>query len=125
MKTTEKIDHYYRLIESIDYNNREGGKYAYVQFLSLTREVLILLQPVRKIERQVRAIESINWVFNEHLSSRFSEQQRIIFDMKRKELRGILDNLKESLVTLDVREDDPSSLLQVQTMGMVNESANG
>jgi hypothetical protein len=120
MKTTEKIEHYYRLIESIDYNNKEGGKYAYVQFLSLTREVLILLQPVRKIERQVRAIESINWVFNEYLAARFGDQQRVIFDIKRKELRGILDSLKESLVTLELREDDPSAFLDMKTMSTVN-----
>jgi hypothetical protein len=120
MKTTEKIDHYYRLIESIDYNNKEGGKYAYVQFLSLTREVLILLQPVKKIEREVRAIESINWVFNEYLTTKFSEQQRVIFDMKRRELRTIIDGLRESLTTLETKEHDSSRFLEVQTMNAFN-----
>src|SRR5687768_10254434 len=96
MKTTEKIDYYSGLIKNIDYNSREGGKYAYVLFLSITREVLFLLQPVKQMEAHVKAIESINWIFNDYLGSRFSEHQRVIFDLKRKELLDILETLKKA-----------------------------
>jgi hypothetical protein len=116
MKTTEKIDHYFKLIERIDYNHKEGGKYAYVQFLSITREVLVLLQPVKQIDRQIRAIESINWVFNEYLTSGFTDQQRIIFDMKRREIRGIFETLKQSLEILDVKQADNSKYLGVEEL---------
>jgi hypothetical protein len=116
MKTIEKIDHYFKLIESIDYNHREGGKYAYVKFLSITREVLVLLQPVKRIESQVRAIENINWVFNEYLTSRFSEQQRVVFDMKRRELRTIFESLKASLDELEVKKKDNSKFLDIHQL---------
>jgi hypothetical protein len=112
MKTTEKINRYYAMIEGIDYNNREGGKYAYVQLLSYTREVLVLLQPLSKIQRQRVAIESISRVFNDYLSTSFGDQQRIIFDMKRRELKGIFDTLNKELCELDAQESDSSVFLK-------------
>jgi hypothetical protein len=114
MRTTEKIRAYYRMIEAIDYNNREGGKYAYVQFLSLTREVLILLQPVSRVQKYREAIESINWVFNEYLTSSFSDHQRLIFDSKRRELRTIVDKLTEELLLLEEKKIDNSIFLKAE-----------
>jgi hypothetical protein len=101
MKTAEKIDQYHRQIESINYDNREGGRYAYVQFMSLTREMLLLLQPLRTMQKQVEAIESINWVFNQYVGVRFTEHQRVIFDVKRRELKCILQALRSDLEKLE------------------------
>jgi hypothetical protein len=106
MKTTEKIGKYFQMIEEINYYNKNGGAYAYVQFLSYTREVLILLQPVKKIHKQIEAIESINQVFNECLTVRFTDHQKIIFDAKRRELKTIFETLKDSLIELEVKTRD-------------------
>jgi hypothetical protein len=103
MKTTEKIEQYFRMIMEINYENKNGGAYAYVQFLAYTREVLALLQPVKKIEKQIEAIESINWLFNEYLSVKFTEHQKIIFDAKKREIKNIFETLKTSLNEIEVK----------------------
>jgi hypothetical protein len=103
-KVTEQIeDHFQRILE-INYDNKNGGAYAYVQFLAYTREVLVLLQPVRELEKQIAAIESINWVFNEYLGSRFTEHQRLIFEARRREIKSIFDSIRTSLSCLEMSQ---------------------
>jgi hypothetical protein len=103
MRTTDKIEQYCQQIQAINYDNREGGRYAYVQFMSLTREVLLILQPLRVMQKQVEAIESINWVFNQYVGVKFTEHQRVIFDVKRRELKTILEALKADLENLETQ----------------------
>ena len=83
MKTSEKIQLYAQLLQLTDYDHKEGGKYAYVQFLSYTREVLRLLEASPEFEGARALIEEVNFQFNEALCSAFGPQQRELFHAQR------------------------------------------
>lgn len=97
MKTLAKTETWFKMIEQINYNNEHGGAYAYVQFLAYSRELLKVLRPVQRIERQLDAIEGINWLFNECLAARFTHTQKAIFENKMSEVKGIFDKIRCSL----------------------------
>lgn len=97
MKTQEKIETYFGMIQGIKYENEHGGAYAYVQFLAYSRELILLLKPFKKIERQIEAIEGINWLFNEYLASKFTYRQKVIFETKLSDLKIIFENIRMML----------------------------
>lgn len=97
MKTVKKIESYFKMIEGIRYENENGGAYAYVQFLAYSRELLKLLRPLKKVERQMENIESVNWLFNEYLAAKFTHRQKAIFESKLIELKEIFDSIRISL----------------------------
>jgi len=102
MKTLAKSEIYFKMIEGINYNNEHGGAYAYVQFLAYTRDVLKLLRPFQKIERQLDAIEGINWLFNECLVATFTHRQKAIFENKMHETKEIFETIRTSLMDSEV-----------------------
>jgi len=102
MKTLAKTEKYFKMIEGINYNNEHGGAYAYVQFLAYTRELLKLLRPVQKVEKQLDAIEGINWLFNECLISTFTHRQKAIFENKLSETREIFSHIRLCLQQADL-----------------------
>ena len=53
MKSKQKIDLYFKMIQGIKYENEHGGAYAYVQFLAYTRELISLLKPIKKLEIRI------------------------------------------------------------------------
>jgi hypothetical protein len=97
MKTVKKIETYFKMIEGIKYENENGGAYAYVQFLAYSRELLNLLRPLKKVERQLDNIESVNWLFNEYLAAKFTHRQKVIFENKLMEVKEIFDSIRVSL----------------------------
>lgn len=97
MKTIEKIETHFKKIESINYENEYGGAYAYVQFLAYTRELLNSLRSFKSTERQAEAIEGINWLFNEYLSVKFTYKQKVIFENKLHEMKGIFNTIRKSI----------------------------
>jgi hypothetical protein len=97
MKAAAKIELYSQLIQHIDYDHREGGKYAYVQFLSYTREILCLLEPIPGWEEEIRLIEKINLYFNNYLCFSFGEEQRTFFHEQRVEIQLLLEKVKAQL----------------------------
>jgi len=102
MKTLAKSEVYFKMIEGINYNNENGGAYAYVQFLAYTRDLLKLLRPVLKIEKQLDAIEGINWLFNECLIASFTHRQKAIFENKMSETKEIFETIRTSLREVEV-----------------------
>jgi hypothetical protein len=90
MKTAEKVHLYSQLVQLIDYDHKEGGKYAYVQFLSYTRELLLLLRPIGDYEQVCETIEAINQQFNDDLCGRFGEKQREQFHSNRTQLQLLI-----------------------------------
>lgn len=85
METTKNVETYSDLINSIKYENENGGAYAYLQFLAYTRDAISLLRPIKRLERQIESIEAINWLFNEYLAVNFTYRHKIIFEEKRNE----------------------------------------
>ena len=94
MKTIEKIETYIKMIESIKYENPNGGAYAYVQFLAYSRELTKALKSVKKSEAQIDAIEGINWLFNEYLTCTFTYRQKVIFENKMSDLKIIFESIQ-------------------------------
>jgi hypothetical protein len=114
MKTTSKIETYFNMIEGISYENPNGGAYAYVQFLAYTRELVKLLRPLKKVERQIDAIESIGWLFNEYLAAKFTHRQKAIFENKISELKEIFDSIRVSLRQFETYQPVSSRMLHKQ-----------
>lgn len=94
MKAPKKLETSFRRIEEISYENVNGGAYAYLQFLAYTRDVLKLLRPVQKAERQREAIEAMNWLFNEYLAVRFTHTHQLIFEDKKREIKQVFDTIR-------------------------------
>lgn len=101
MQTLAKSEVYFKMIEGINYNNVHGGAYAYVQFLAYSRELLKLLRPVQKVERQLDALEGISWLFNECLIATFTHRQKAIFENKISETKEIFESIRMSLKAIE------------------------
>jgi hypothetical protein len=101
MKTSSKSETFFQMVEGINYNNVYGGAYAYLQFLAYTRGLSELLRPVAEVEKQLDAIEGINWLFNECLSANFSHRQKVIFENKMSETKEIFDQIRQTLKRLE------------------------
>jgi hypothetical protein len=97
MKPLAKIEAYFSMIERIRYNNPHGGAYAYVQFLAYARELVKLLRPFKKVERQIDSIEAVSWLFNEYLAVSFTHRQQVIFETKMTELKDVFNSIRLSL----------------------------
>ena len=104
MKTSKKIETYFSMIEGIRYENQHGGSYAYVQFLAYARELVAALRPLKKLERQIDAIESVSWLFNEYLCARFSHSQKVIFETKIAELKETFNSIRLSLKSFEFEQ---------------------
>ena len=98
MKTITKIEACFSRIEGIRYENEHGGAYAYVQYLAYTRELLELLGSFSRIERELEQIESINWLFNEYLASRFTPRQQSIFEEKMIETKELIEKMRAAII---------------------------
>lgn len=114
MKIINKIETYFRMIEDIDYENPNGGAYAYVQYLAYTRELLRLLRPLKKVERQMDALDAISWLFNEYLAAKFTHRQKAIFESKMIESKEIFDAIRSALRQFQVEEPVSSRVLHRQ-----------
>ncbi|PBQ32987.1 hypothetical protein CNR22_14785 [Sphingobacteriaceae bacterium] len=104
MKTSKKIETYFTLIEGIHYENQHGGVYAYVQFLAYARELVLALRPLKKVERQIDAIESVSWLFNEYLCAKFTHRQKAIFENKMSELKETFNTIRLSLRSFEFEQ---------------------
>jgi len=114
MKTLTKIETYFSMIEGISYENQNGGAYAYVQFLAYSRELVKLLRPLKKVERQIDAIESVSWLFNEYLAARFTHRQKVIFENKLNELKEVFNSIRIHLKQVEIGKPSGSALLHRQ-----------
>lgn len=97
MKLVSQAEEHFNRIEAIRYDNPNGGSYAYLQFMAYTREVLSLLRPVEKVEKQLDALEGINWLFNECLAASFTHSQKAIFENKLSYAKQLFDTIRKSL----------------------------
>lgn len=97
MKTQTKIETYFSMIEGIRYENPNGGAYAYVQFLAYSRELVKLLRPFKKVERQIDTIEGVSWLFNEYLAASFTPRQKAIFENKMSDIKETFDSIRLAL----------------------------
>jgi len=82
------------MIEGIRYENQNGGAYAYVQFLAYSRELVKLLRPLKKVNKQIDTIEAASWLFNEYLATNFTHRQKVIFETKMSELKDIFNLIR-------------------------------
>jgi hypothetical protein len=81
----------------IRFDNEHGGKYAYMQFLAYSRELMALLDELPNTQRYINAIEAIAWQFNENLTGRFSHTQRAVFETKMMDFRAIVNEVEFTL----------------------------
>jgi len=95
------MNHYLGQVKALNFDHPEGGRYAYVKLLSITRDLLQMMQPVGALNTQVKDIQSINWLINQHLVMKFGDQQRVIFESKRAELTTIIDAVSDNFETLN------------------------
>jgi hypothetical protein len=75
---TRKIERYFNLITNIRYHNDNGPKYAYMQFLAYSRELIDALRPLKNTEQHCDSIERSCWLLNEYLGSRFTPRHESI-----------------------------------------------
>ena len=108
------IEMYLNKIEAIRYENENGGAYAYIQYLAYSRELLIMLRPLKKVERQLEAIEGINWLFNEHLAFKFSPRHKIIFEEKMAQTRELFGYIRHCMKNVDSRNFSETALQHAQ-----------
>ena len=96
MKEIQEIKELTALIFKIDYFNREGGRYAYLQFLYYSREILVRLQQLQ-LDEKVRRMQIIREELNEQVGMKFEKPQQIIFVGKQIEINELLQNLENEL----------------------------
>jgi hypothetical protein len=89
MGMIKEISKYSGMVAAINYDNREGGKYAYVQFLAYSREIMNQLNTYGKNE-VAGAINELCLQLNDQLADSFREEQRTLFERCRKKLIQIL-----------------------------------
>ena len=94
MKLATQAEEHFKRIEAIRYENQNGGSYAYLQFMAYTREVLTLLRPVVKVEKQLDALEGISWLFNECLAASFTHSQKAIFENKMSYAKQVFETIR-------------------------------
>src|SRR5687767_11900019 len=114
MNRSKQITRQLKLIAAINYDNPQGGPYAYLQFLAYNRELIRMLRSLKRAERQVEALEAASWLFNEYLAVKFTHSQRVIFDNTLLELKEVFSALGKLLQNIDAEES---------TYGMVHELA--
>jgi hypothetical protein len=114
MKTGKKIETYFHMIETISYDNANGGAYAYIQFMAYARELVKLLRPFKKVERQIETIESVSWLFNEYLAAKFTPRQKVIFETKILELKEVFDSIRFSIQQFEKERPVSSRFLHRQ-----------
>jgi hypothetical protein len=102
------------MIEGIRFENENGGAYAYVQYLAYSRELIKLLRPLKKVDRQIDALEGINWLFNEYLASSFTHRQKVIFENKLVESKEIFDVIRITLRKFEMDYPISSRMLHKQ-----------
>lgn len=101
MRIITRLEIYLKRIETIKYENENGGAYAYLQFMAYSRDLLTLLRPFKKVEKQLESLEGINWLFNECLTARFTHRQKAIFENKLSDARQIFNLIRLSLEELE------------------------
>jgi hypothetical protein len=79
------VEEIFRRVGEINYNNREGGRYAYVQLMAYTRQLI----------EHLRAQDAPNYLIDELCASgellnalvplKFEEEHRIVFNQKVRE----------------------------------------
>jgi hypothetical protein len=114
METKKNVETYSNLINSIKYENENGGAYAYLQFLAYSREAMVLLRPIKRLERQIESIEAINWLFNEYLAVNFTFRHKIIFDEKKNEAMKIFNFINFVLGDLELKEKSKHRVVHAQ-----------
>lgn len=97
MNLLSQTEMHFKRIEAIPYENPNGGSYAYLQFMAYTREVLTLLRPVEKVEKQLDALEGINWLFNECLAASFTHSKKAIFENKMSYAKQLFTTIRVQL----------------------------
>lgn len=65
-------------LRKINYDDREGGKYAFVKFLALGRGLVLDLR-LTGLETEAGRLQSIFWQMNDCLSEKWTEENRVIF----------------------------------------------
>jgi len=96
---TRKMGKIINMLLGIRFDNEHGGKYAYMQFLAYSRELMNLLGEIPNAQRHVCAIEAIAWQFNENLSGKFGHTQRAVFETKMMDFRAIVNEVEFMLHT--------------------------
>ena len=106
MKRAKQLEEHLRRMNSISYENPNGGAYAYVQFLAHARELILFLRTVRGCDKEVEMLDATGWLFNEYLTVQFTHRHKVIFETKMLELKESFEFLRER-----VRETETSTMV--------------
>lgn len=118
MKNQKKLETAFKKIEQINYNHEHGAAYAYLQFLAYSRELQVLLRPIKNAQRHIENIEAISWLFNEYLTMNFTHRHKALFEDKMIEIKLIFESIRatcyedETIVKTTVRRPFDGKLYQ-------------
>jgi hypothetical protein len=69
----EHLNHLFRNIESINYQHREGGRYAYVQLMAYMRDLRIFLTEKEFALNEITVLLNAEALLNEMVHLRFEQ----------------------------------------------------
>ena len=76
---------------NINYDNRHGPPYAFVQFHAFSRELPDIMRSMGLPDNQIDRIEGYRELFNEQLTERFTADQLTSFNNAFSELKEIFN----------------------------------
>ncbi len=98
MSGFDQIENNFKLLREIDYDNREGGRYAYVQMMAYTRELNNLLMAFHSsAKNEIKEIGDIHEQLNDLVALTFKARHRHIFELHSKKLEEICKRLQIKL----------------------------
>lgn len=82
----ENVQRVFDRMDTIDYQHREGGRYAYVQLMALLRDLQLELQKQGDYDQEQERLRIDGDILNELVHLRFEVTHREIFEAK---MRGL------------------------------------
>jgi hypothetical protein len=83
----ENVEKVFEKIGAIDYQHREGGRYAYVQLMAFLRDLKNELASSGICEQEQQRLEADGDLLNDMVHLRFEAAHRLVFEDKMKELQ--------------------------------------
>jgi hypothetical protein len=116
MERINDIRHQLTRIASIRYENPNGGPYAYLQFLAYSRELLRLIKPLKRVEKQADRLEAAGWMLNEYLGVRFTHAQQVIFENQLRELMPVFSEIEQMVSEVNSIAETSPAYFHTQVM---------
>lgn len=101
MNRSKKLQYYMALVESVRYDNANGGSYAYMQLLAYNREIMHCMRDLGFEEELLTRVEAVSWIINEYLGAPFRHRHRLVFDEQKFELAEVFREVRSALLQVE------------------------